>query len=104
MTNLYYEAHITIDPVFDIKLEQFKMLSKRYNFRVAKLLMEKGGEYNVPSTRDSFCTSRSTDFTKIVNDTICLVDALKIANFKVRRYKIEDTIVDSNIKDKYGLL
>ena len=99
LINLYYESHITIDPVYEDGLRKFKDIAAIYNFRVAKLLMEK-----TPSTIDAFCTSRSKDYTQIVNDTICLVDALQGEGFHVRRYKIEDTLVDSKIEDKYGLL
>lgn len=99
LTNLYYESHITIDPVHEDELKKFKKLAAKYNFRVAKLLMEK-----TPSTIEAFCTSRSNDYTQIVNDTICLVEALQGEGFHVRRYKIEDTLVDSKIEDKYMLL
>lgn len=99
LTNLYYESHITIDPVYEDGLAKFKKLAAKYNFRVAKLLMEK-----TPSTLDSFCTSRSKEYTQIVNDTICLVEALRGEGFHVRRYKIEDTLVDSKIEDRYKLL
>ena len=99
LTNLYYESHITIDPVHEDELKTFKKLAAKYNFRVAKLLMEK-----TPSTIDAFCTSHSKDYTQIVNDTICLVEALLGEGFHVRRYKIEDTLVDSKIEDKYMLL
>jgi hypothetical protein len=104
MTNLYYESHITIDPVYYEDLEEFKRLAAKYNFRVAELLMSKGGEKGVPSTQDSFCTSRSKDYTKITNDTIAMVAALQQVGFHVRRYKIEDTLVDSKIEDRFGLL
>lgn len=99
MSNLYYESHITIDPVFGQDLENFKKLCNDYDFRVAKLLMEK-----TPSVKDSFCTSRSNLYTDIVSRTIDLVKDLQESGFKVRRYKIEDTLVDSKIKDKYELL
>lgn len=96
MTNLYYESHITIDPVYEDGLEKFKEISAKYNFTVTKL--------KTTSTIDAFCTSRSKDYTQVVNDTICLVEALLDNGFHVCRYKIEDTIVDSQIEDRYGLL
>lgn len=37
----YYESHITIEPVFEEKLEQVKDIAATYNFRVAKLFNEK---------------------------------------------------------------
>lgn len=103
LTNLYYESHITIDPVYEDGLAKFKDIAAIYNFRVAELLMVKKDQY-LQSTKDSFCTSRSKDYTQIVNDTICLVEALQEEDFHVRRYKIEDTLVDSKIEDRYKLL
>ena len=103
MSNLFYESHITIDPVFDSSLELFKKLSARYNFRVAELLMVKEDQYK-QSTKDSFCTSRNKQYSAIVNDTIGLVGELQKHGFLVRRYKIEDTLVDSKIDDKFGLM
>lgn len=99
MTSLYYESHITIDPVFGEELQNFKAVCLGFNFRVAKLLMEK-----TPSTKDAFCTGRSNNYTDIVERTVGLVQALRQVGFKVRRYKIEDTVIDSHIKDKYELL
>lgn len=99
MSSLYYESHITIDPVFGEELQHFKEVCLGFNFRVAKLLMEK-----TPSTQDAFCTSRSQVYTDIVERTSGLVLALKQVGFKVRRYKIEDTLVDSKIDDKFELL
>ena len=95
---LYYESHVTIDPVFGQDLSNFVAICANYKFRVAKLLMEKG-----PNTKDAFCTSRSQSYTDIVTRTIELVQRLQREKFVVRRYKIEDTIVDSNIGDKYEL-
>ena len=103
MTNLYYESHITIAPVFYERLDEFKVLAARYNYRVAELLMVKEDQYK-QSTKDSFCTSRSKIYTQIVNDTVGLVGQLQKNNFKVLRYKIEDTLVDSKIDDRFGLL
>ena len=100
MSNLYYESHITIDPVFYDRLEEFKTIAARYNYRVTELLMVKEDQ----STKDSFCTSRSKNYTQITNDTISLVDMLQRKGFKVLRYKIEDTLVDSKIEDRFVLL
>ncbi len=96
---LYYESHITIAPVIGQELLDFKHICLGFNFRVAKLLMEKG-----PSRLDAFCTGRSNNYTDIVERTHGLVMCLNQAGFTVRRYKIEDTIVDSNIKDKFQCL
>ena len=98
MSNLYYESHVTIAPVVGEELQLFKSICGTLDFRVAKLLMEK-----TLTDIDSFCTSRSNIYTDIVERTIELVEVLMTAGFVVRRYKIEDTLVDSNIQDKFEL-
>lgn len=98
---LYYEAHITIDPVLeDRDLERLKALAGQYHFRVAELLMRKGGHH----TEDSFLTARSQDIDQILHWTECTVHSLQAHGFTVRRYKIEDTVMDSKINDLIGLL
>lgn len=37
----YYESHITIEPVFDDKLELASNIAIKYKFKVASLLMQK---------------------------------------------------------------
>jgi hypothetical protein len=100
MTKLYYESHITIEPVFDERLEQFRDLSKLYNFHVATFLFKPHSDKPLKD----FSSSRSTSYTAIVNRTVHCVEALQKAGFKVLRYKIEDTLVDSKMKDKFELL
>jgi hypothetical protein len=102
--SLYYESHITIEPVFEARLELFKSIAKKHNFRVAELLMVKQNKPSGPSQTDSFCTSRSKDYSKIVNDTYAMVQDLQLSGFDVWRYKIEDTLLDSKIEDKWKLL
>lgn len=87
-TGLYFEAHITIDPVTDVQLERFKFICAKYDFRVAELLMKKG-----PSTIDSFCTGRGKNYKNLRKKTEELVTELR-NHFKVRRYKIENTLLD----------
>lgn len=102
MTKMYYEAHVTIDPVEDdLQLAQLKNLAEACQFRVAKLLLRKG---RGPSTDDAFMTSRSDDWEEIKFNTRILVRNLRRAGFGVRRYKIEDTLMDSKIEDQMGLL
>lgn len=92
---LYFEAHVTTDPVFGADLERLKALAQAHRFRVAKLLMRKReGGLEEPHVDDSFCTARSTEWIDILNRTLLLVQDLGDAGFKVRRYKIEDTLLD----------
>lgn len=97
---LYYEAHITIDPVEEWKRPMVEELARRSGFKLAKLLMDKG----VPSQLDTFMTSHSKDFDDITHRTKLLVCVLFGCGFPVRRYKIEDTLLDSRHSDVFNLL
>jgi len=98
-TNLYFECHVKLKPVD----EKFKPLLKKicdfHKFRVAKLLMQKG-----VSAIDAFCTTRSTSYKDIVVRTQYFIAELKINGFDVTRYKVENTLLDSNVKDIFSLL
>jgi hypothetical protein len=101
----YYESHVTIEPVFDKRLDLFIMLCRSMKFHVADLLMKKrANDKPVRSSLDSFCTSRSDDYKDISLRTVFLVNKLKDEGFKVYRYKIESTLVDSRYDDEFGLL
>lgn len=97
---LYYEAHVTIDPVFDAQRELAAFLAKDWQFRLAKLYMDKG----VPNQKDTFMTGHGMELNDIKMRTINLVGSLKRHGFNVRRYKIEDTILDSRTNDELRLL
>ncbi len=96
----YYEAHITIEPVFEERLKEFKEVSGKFDFRVAELLMRKRTE-DVPerSSNDSFCTGRSISYSDIKTRMLNLVKNLRDSGFKVWRYKIESTLLDSRYDD-----
>lgn len=106
-TRLYFEAHITLAPVFGEAREALKMLGSNHGFRVADLLMRRArGGAAVPSQDDSFMTARSVDYSDIVERTRSMVQALRACGYSVRRYKVENTLVDSKAKegDIWGLL
>lgn len=93
-TDYYFESHITIDPVLDPeKLQQLKDLVKPLGFRVAKLFMQKGD----PSNLDSFMTAHSKDYTDILRGTLFAVNKLEDNGFGVRRYKIENILLDIKV-------
>jgi hypothetical protein len=96
----YYEAHVTLDPVFDKRLEVFKAFCEGEKFRVADLLLKKSkaGEA-VAHTGDSFCTSRGTDYQELEDRMFSLIEVLIDHGYKVRRYKIESTLLDSRYND-----
>lgn len=98
-TELYFEAHITVDPVFGNDLEAFKEISARYQFRVADLLMQKRQEDTPERSKfDTFCTGRGTDYMDIKTRMCRLVFDLQTRCIKVRRYKLENTLIDERLK------
>ncbi len=98
-TELYFEAHVTLDPVFGSTRERLAEVAKVYGFRVADLLMRKtAGGPAVPSAEDAFMTARSVRYDDIRERTVGVVQALQRAGFSVRRYKVENTLVDSKAK------
>ena len=99
----YYESHVTLEPVFDQRLNTLQEIAAAFNFRVADLLLQKP-QGNDKSTRDSFCTYRGVWLEKTRDNTINFVKALQKAGYEVWRYKIEDTILDSRIEDEFDLL
>lgn len=96
----YYEAHVTVEPVFEERLEQFKIICRDYKFHVASLLMQKRkSDTEERSKNDSFCTGRGISYTDIEKRMLALVDRLGKEGFKVWRYKIESTLLDSRYDD-----
>lgn len=101
----YYEAHVTIEPVFDDRLEDLVRIANANGFRVADLLMKKRKDATaVRSDCDTFCTARHEDRAMIEMRTSNAVRSLTAAGFVVWRYKIEDTIIDSRHDDVFGLI
>jgi hypothetical protein len=100
ISGMYYEAHVTIDPVSGERLQDFKMIAGQYGFRVADLIKVNGE----PSAKDSFCSARNRNYESMVMNTVDLVRSLRVHGFKVRRYKMEDTLCDSNSWDALRLL
>ncbi len=54
---MYYESHVTIEPVFDDRLEEATQIAINHKFRIANLLMQKR-ESDLPerSKHDTFMT------------------------------------------------
>lgn len=93
-TDYYFESHITIDPVLDQeKLQELKDLVKPLGFRVAKLFMQKGD----PSNLDSFMTAHAKDYYSIMRSTYSAVNKLEDRGYGVRRYKIENILLDVKV-------
>lgn len=104
-TELYFEAHITIEPVFDARRLDAAFVAEVYRFRLAELLMRKRETDTARrSDKDTFMTGHSADWHDIVQRTTGCVRALREAGFKVWRYKIENTLLDSRRQDALELL
>lgn len=102
---LYFEAHITIEPVFDERRDVAAKIAQTFNFRLADLLMKKrAAETEQRSDKDTFMTGHSRSLSDITVRITGCVRALQGAGFTVWRYKIEDTVLDSRTKDELALL
>ena len=92
---LYYECHITIDPIFDGEREEAEILAKTEKFKLAKLLMQKRKEDTPEASKyDTFMTGHSATYSDLNARMVRLYNTLTQAGFKVRRYKIEKVILD----------
>ena len=92
-TEHYFEAHITIDPVEADDLE-VRVIAGSLGFRIAELLMKKTLD---PSKLDTFMTAKSKHFTDIDSRTKRAVSLLQSNGYNVRRYKIENILVDERL-------
>ncbi len=100
---MYYESHVTVDPLTDFQRVRVKCLADVYNFRLAKLLLRKptGDE---EWRDDAFLTAHSQSLRDIKFRTRQLCAHLMLIDIPVRRYKIEDTVLDSNTQDFFNIL
>jgi hypothetical protein len=98
----YYEAHVTIEPVFGDDHVRFDEICKRHKFRAATLLMQKRKQ-DTPqrSANDAFCTARSVSQSDLKDRMGALLADLRAAGFKVWRYKTESTLMDSRYDDSF---
>lgn len=99
-TRLYYECHVTIEPVFDERLEEAGQLAKFYGFRIASLLMQKRKDDTPERSKyDTFMTAHDKTFGPLMDRARQLAAALMVAGFRVHRVKIEDTVFDTKHGD-----
>lgn len=106
VSDLYFECHVTIEPVFGERLKLAQDLSRNHKFKVAELLMKKRDSHDEfePSDYDTFTTGHSKYYSDIRDRMIALIENLKNNEFKILRYKIEDTVCDSKRSDYLGVL
>lgn len=107
MKTLYYECHVTIEPILDeAKLQRIKLLAREHQFKVADLLMVKRPT-DTPqrSSKDTFMTGHSDEYHLLENRMKGLIRCIKSEGIKVWRYKIETVPLDSRVSgDTLGLL
>lgn len=97
---LYYESHVTIEPVFGAELDRIRDIAGAHRFRVADLLMQKRQDDTPERSRhDTFCTGRGNDDADLGRRMFALVGDLRDAGYKVWRYKIEHVVIDSKVDD-----
>lgn len=90
-----FEAHVTIEPVFEERFDMFEAICAEYNFKPAELLLQKTRkETPMRSNKDSFCTGHGADLEKLKARLLGLVNDLKGSGFSVWRYKIEGIVID----------
>ena len=105
LTKLYYECHITIEPVFDDRLDKLTEIVKEFGFKPANLLMQKRKEDTPERSKyDTFCTGHGKIYVELANRMLDCIEELKKHEYKVWRYKIEDTICDSKHEDIFGAI
>jgi len=100
-TRLYYESHVTIDPVVGERYAYCAAVGAFAGFRLAELFMLKDG---TPHTEDTFMTCRTKDLEGIKSRTLSVVQELERNGFHVRRWKIEHVILDSKSGDDLEVL
>lgn len=97
----YYECHITVEPVFDDRLELLKDVCFPFKFKVADLLMKKRpSDSEKRSQNDTFTTSRSASYQEIYDRMMLCVDAMRKHGFVVWRYKIEAVLLDVKLREE----
>ena len=102
---MYYESHITIEPVFDDVLARVMQIASDNNFKVAKLLMKKREEDTEERSQyDTFMTGHSDSYATLADRMNSAIRNLQDKGFKVWRYKIEHVVLDSRINDDLHLL
>ncbi len=100
IANLYFESHVTIEPVEGVRLKLFQEICKEWKFRVADLLLQ---DKLTPSKKDMFATGSHFDMQILSFRMASLLQSLAINKFVIYRYKIEMTLVDSKFKDEFGV-
>lgn len=106
LPHIYFEAHVTIEPVVGERGELAAKIAAEHGFRMAQLFMKKDRvATEVRSDKDSFMTAVvALDYPLIEQRVKGVVKALQDDGFQVWRYKIESAVIDSRSEDVFDLL
>ena len=99
-----FECHITVDPILGDRIDDYTRLEFICNlnrFKIAKLYMTKTGQVN---DKDSFMTGHGDNYQELLVRMYKLIGDLLLAGYKIRRYKIEQILLDSRVNDIYNLI
>lgn len=106
MNVLTYESHVTVEPVFGLRLDAMTVIAKAHGFKVADLLFQKR-ETDTPTRNknDTFCTGHGKTFEDLQTRMIHLCKELRANEYAVHRYKIEAVQLDTKFQgDTLNLL
>ena len=100
---LYYECHITIQPVFNTNLEILKeVLAPKFKFKVANLILKKEAKgQETQSQDDTFLTAHSKNFEDLKVRMQGMLQLLNEYKYTLMRYKIESVLLDSKIEGDF---
>lgn len=94
-TRLYYECHITLEPVYGIRLTILEHLVAKRDLSVSTFLMVKPGQQNP----DAFVSLRDKSYANVLRRMCDACIALEAEGFVIKRAKIEDTLLDTKHGD-----
>lgn len=102
MSAIYFECHITIEPVDDTR--RLLEISTPQLFKLAELRMTKISTNGVSSSPSMILTGHAKQREPLVDRMRSMVQTLRQHGYSVLRYKIEDISMDSRSSDSEGLL
>lgn len=96
-TRLYFEVHLTLDPTRLAKDYEHRQLltaiATERNWRVADFILLNEGTHREPK---AFISARFNGFVMAWQEASRMVSILQRQGFIVLRYKVENTLIDSN--------
>ncbi len=100
-SRLYYECHVTIEPPTTVeRVQELDTISKSRGWRMSTFTMLKPGA----EPPNAFISYRNQDYDKTLAGVRAVIDDVEAHGFTVLRWKIEDTLFDSNKGDTLGMI